>query len=296
MRARPRYTIGQRSGLGVALGERQYVAAIDVPANLIRLGRREDLQRETLSVGDVSFVDRAPDGPFRARVRIRHRAPLVPALVSPPDGAAVSAANQAADGRWRVELEEPAWAPAPGQAAVFYGDRTMPSSVVAASRRLPERQGADGASMDAGLATFVLQPAFVLSLLVGAFHTCVYVFVRGKLGWHVPLVLVGCHPGCPGGPGHRGPHRRRPEPRRLSLAVGVRPVLAGHRHRGRQQRADLAPAGAAGTGRQHPSPPGLTGAHDRPARGPDRAELAAWPSGSVEPISAPPSLVAARAG
>ena len=36
------YTIGQRSGLGVALGERQYVAAIDAPANLIRLGRRED--------------------------------------------------------------------------------------------------------------------------------------------------------------------------------------------------------------------------------------------------------------
>ena len=116
------YTIGQRSGLGVALGERQYVAAIDVSANLIRLGRREDLQRETLSVGDVSFVDRAPDGPFQARVRIRHRAPLVPALVSPSDGAAVSAANQAAAGRWRVELEEPAWAPAPGQAAVFYGD------------------------------------------------------------------------------------------------------------------------------------------------------------------------------
>jgi tRNA-specific 2-thiouridylase len=111
------YTIGQRSGLGVALGERQYVAAIDVPANLIRLGRREDLQREILDVGDVSFVDRAPDGPFRARVRIRHRAPLVPALVSPLDDSAEGAA-----GPWRVELEEPAWAPAPGQAAVFYGE------------------------------------------------------------------------------------------------------------------------------------------------------------------------------
>jgi tRNA-specific 2-thiouridylase len=106
------YTIGQRSGLGVALGERQYVAAIDAPANLIRLGRREDLQRETLSVGDVSFVDGAPDGPFRARVRIRHRAPLVPALISPLEGAV--------GGPWRIELKVPAWAPAPGQAAVFY--------------------------------------------------------------------------------------------------------------------------------------------------------------------------------
>ena len=45
--------------------------------------------------------------------------------------------------------------------------------------------------MDGGLATFVLEPAFVLSLLVGAFHTCVYIFVRGNLGWHIPAVLVG---------------------------------------------------------------------------------------------------------
>jgi hypothetical protein len=45
--------------------------------------------------------------------------------------------------------------------------------------------------MNEGLATFVLQPAFVLSLLVGAFHTCVYIFIRGRLGWHIPVVLVG---------------------------------------------------------------------------------------------------------
>ncbi len=45
--------------------------------------------------------------------------------------------------------------------------------------------------MDGGLATFVLQPAFVLSLFVGAFHTCVYIFVRGNIGWHIPGLLVG---------------------------------------------------------------------------------------------------------
>lgn len=45
--------------------------------------------------------------------------------------------------------------------------------------------------MDGGLATFVLQPAFVLSVLVGAFHTCIYLFVRGNLGWHIPAVLLG---------------------------------------------------------------------------------------------------------
>ena len=45
--------------------------------------------------------------------------------------------------------------------------------------------------MDGGLATFVLQPAFVLSVLVGACHTCIYIFVRGNLGWHIPAVLLG---------------------------------------------------------------------------------------------------------
>lgn len=44
--------------------------------------------------------------------------------------------------------------------------------------------------MDQGLATVIAEPAFVLSLLVGAFHTCVYIFVRGNLGWHIPAVLV----------------------------------------------------------------------------------------------------------
>lgn len=45
--------------------------------------------------------------------------------------------------------------------------------------------------MDQGLATFIRDPAFTLSLLVGAFHSCVYIFVRGRLGWHIPAVLLG---------------------------------------------------------------------------------------------------------
>ena len=109
----PAYTIGQRSGLGIAFGERQYVAAIDSADNLVTLGRREDLYRERFGVVEATFVDEPPSGAFRARVRIRHRAEPVPGLVRPNDGDA---------GRWAVELERPAWAPAPGQAAVFYDD------------------------------------------------------------------------------------------------------------------------------------------------------------------------------
>ena len=107
------YTIGQRSGLGVALGERQYVAAIDSTSNLVTLGRREDLYRSAFGVVETSFVDRAPAESFRALVRIRHRAEPVPGTVRrlPHDEAS-----------WQVELDRPAWAPAPGQAAVFYDD------------------------------------------------------------------------------------------------------------------------------------------------------------------------------
>lgn len=35
-----------------------------------------------------------------------------------------------------------------------------------------------------------IAPAVVLSILVGAFHTCLYVVVRGSIGKHLPLTLV----------------------------------------------------------------------------------------------------------
>ena len=50
------YTIGQRQGLGVALGEPHYVSSIDAATNVVTLGRREDLYRREFVVGDASFV------------------------------------------------------------------------------------------------------------------------------------------------------------------------------------------------------------------------------------------------
>jgi tRNA-specific 2-thiouridylase len=109
------YTVGQRQGLGVALGEPRYVSSIDARSNVVTLGRREDLYRDAFPVERVSFVGGDPPADeFRADVRIRHRAEPVGALVS-----------RAFD-RWEVVLDKPAWAPAPGQAAVFYrGDEVV---------------------------------------------------------------------------------------------------------------------------------------------------------------------------
>jgi tRNA-specific 2-thiouridylase len=113
------YTIGQRQGLGVALGEPRYVSRIDPLTNTITLGRRTDLETNTIGLERASFVaGDAPGGrvtPFRAQIRIRHRALPVGATVRP-----ASAIEPARGGRWVVETDAPVWAAAPGQAAVLY--------------------------------------------------------------------------------------------------------------------------------------------------------------------------------
>jgi tRNA-specific 2-thiouridylase len=107
------YTVGQRQGTGVALGEPRYVWKIDPGANVIKLGRRQDLETRSFELDEVQFVaGERPDGlsnAFRAEVQIRHRGRAAAATVRPASGS-----------RWAVETDEPLWAAAPGQAAVFY--------------------------------------------------------------------------------------------------------------------------------------------------------------------------------
>jgi tRNA-specific 2-thiouridylase len=90
---------------------------VDVAANLVQLGRREDLQRRSFPVDSVSFVDGdPPGGEFQADVRIRHRADPIPARI---------VRDSSGERRWTVHLDWPAWAPAPGQAAVFYSGEAV---------------------------------------------------------------------------------------------------------------------------------------------------------------------------
>ena len=124
------FTVGQRKGLNVALGEPRYVSRIDPATNAIVLGRREDLETRLIPLDGGTFIagdppaGRGADGAwraFRAEVRIRHRAPLVGATVRP-----ASAGEPARGGRWTIETDTPVWAIAPGQACVLYdGDRCL---------------------------------------------------------------------------------------------------------------------------------------------------------------------------
>jgi len=121
------YTVGQRKGLGVALGEPRYVSRIDPRSNTIQLGRREDLETHEFAIERASFV--APDvpaSPFRATVRIRHRATLIPATV-----------RSLGDRRWAIVTDTPVWAAAPGQAAVLYdGDEVLGGGRIEAPERV----------------------------------------------------------------------------------------------------------------------------------------------------------------
>jgi tRNA-specific 2-thiouridylase len=119
------------------------VSRIDPLSNTIQLGRREDLETTTVPLSGVSFVaGEAPAAasgravPFRAEVRIRHRATPIPATVRP-----ATDREPARGGDWIVETDEPVWAAAPGQAAVLYdgdvvlgGGRIEPPAAAAVGR------------------------------------------------------------------------------------------------------------------------------------------------------------------
>lgn len=113
------FTVGQRRGIGIAADAPRYVSRIDPLSNTIQLGRREDLETRIVPLSGVTFVSGEPPTigavPFRAEVRIRHRATPIAASVRP---ATANEPNRA--GSWIVETDAPVWAAAPGQAAVLY--------------------------------------------------------------------------------------------------------------------------------------------------------------------------------
>ncbi len=109
-----RFTVGQRKGLGVALGEPAFVTAIDRDTATVRLGRATDLAK---TIADVDDVLLAPgiELPADARVRIRYRHEGAIGRVD------ATSANTA-----RVTFNEPVRAISRGQIAVFYdGDRVL---------------------------------------------------------------------------------------------------------------------------------------------------------------------------
>ncbi len=119
------FTIGQRKGLGVALGEKRFVTGINPDLNAVTIGPEEDLMSDALVVEHVNWVAGVAPAPVRAAVKIRYRTPAAPAMVTPLDG-----------GGARVVFDRPQRAITPGQAAVFYdGDEVLGGGAILRAER-----------------------------------------------------------------------------------------------------------------------------------------------------------------
>ena len=105
------YTVGQRRGLGVSARAPLYVAAINPENNTVTLTEEAGFQINTVYADRVNIISGERfSGPIRARVKLRYRQPERPATVE-MDGE-----------RLVIRFDELQRAPAPGQAAVLYGE------------------------------------------------------------------------------------------------------------------------------------------------------------------------------
>ena len=120
----PFYTIGQRSGLGVATGKRVYVVALDPHHNRVIVGGEEHLTSYGLIASEVSFVYQPKlEAPENVEIKIRYRSQPVEATITPLD-----------DSQAEVHFKCPQKAVTPGQAVVFYkGDVVFGGGIIEAA-------------------------------------------------------------------------------------------------------------------------------------------------------------------
>jgi len=113
------YTVGQRSGLGLADGP-WYVARIEAEENRLVVGRREQVRTGRLQVGELNWFGPPAERPLRCTVKLRYRGADAPCLLQPGQ----------APGSLEVSLERPQVV-TPGQSAVFYrGELVLGGGVI----------------------------------------------------------------------------------------------------------------------------------------------------------------------
>lgn len=106
----PFYTIGQRRGLGLSLGERVYVTDIDPETNTITVGSREDLMNQKLTANQINLI-KYPD--------LTDERPAVGSIRYNDDGAPCLV-EQTDEDELQAHFADPRRAITPGQSVVFY--------------------------------------------------------------------------------------------------------------------------------------------------------------------------------
>jgi tRNA-uridine 2-sulfurtransferase len=105
----PFYTIGQRKGLDIAVGEPLHVLEIIPETNRVVLGTREDMEKQEMWVRDVNMIKYAslPEN-FESHTKIRYKDAGAPATLNFENN------------KMKVLFHKKVTAVAPGQSAVFY--------------------------------------------------------------------------------------------------------------------------------------------------------------------------------
>lgn len=115
------YTIGQRKGLGIALGSPKFVTKIDASTNHVTLGEREDLLTQKAKIADVRIRDWdwLKESP-KVMARIRYKSPAVEAQLS------LEASPSSNDFDVNtINFTTPVWGVTPGQSLVIYKDNLV---------------------------------------------------------------------------------------------------------------------------------------------------------------------------
>lgn len=115
------YTLGQRKGLGIALGAPVYVCAKDMAANTVTVGPESALFATTLAADSWNwFPFETLTEPIRVMAKARYRHIPQPATVYPMDG-----------GKAKVVFDAPQRAMTPGQSVVLYdGDMVVGGGII----------------------------------------------------------------------------------------------------------------------------------------------------------------------
>ena len=114
------YTVGQRHGLGVAIGEPLYVVRIDADTRQVIVGPKEALEKRTIMLDEVNWLGgETLSDPIDVKVKIRSTGLPVRANLKLLQGQ-----------RAEVSLDIPEEGVSPGQACVFYGAEEGPAARV----------------------------------------------------------------------------------------------------------------------------------------------------------------------
>ncbi len=134
------YTIGQRKGMGISSPHPLYVIRIDMEHNTIYAGPRETAKKREFLVDNINWLLSPPSDTFKATVKVRSTMKDQPAVISSsfiprPSSLEPSTSSftlhPSSFSLVRVVFDEPRWAPAPGQSAVFYhGDIVIGGGII----------------------------------------------------------------------------------------------------------------------------------------------------------------------